>query len=64
MELIYCDQQADRPEDSYRLIRLAGGWHVVANGYLCKVVDEKEGQRMLAGLRTASLRNQPSIDKV
>jgi len=48
---------------SYRLILLKSGWHVVANGYLCKVTDEKEGQRALADLRTTSLRNQPSIDK-
>lgn len=63
MHIIYDDKKANRPGESYRLILLKSGWHVVANGYLCKVADEKEGRRVLADLRTTSLRNQPSIDK-
>lgn len=64
MHIIYDDKDADRSVNSYRLILIAGGWHIVANGYLCKVADEAEGQRMLTALWTASPRSQPSIDKV
>lgn len=63
MHIIYDDKKANRSGDSYRLILLNSGWHVVANGYLCKVVDEKEGRRVLADFHITSLRNQPSIDK-
>lgn len=63
MEIIYCDKHANRPPDSYRLILLKSGWHIVAHGYLCKVTDEGEGRQMIAMLSAASIQNQPSIDK-
>ena len=62
MEIIYCDERADRPAESYRLVLLTGGWHIVANGYLCKVNTIEEGRRVLATLCPASLQEQPPID--
>ncbi len=59
MEIIYCDEQADRPAKSYRLVLLTGGWHIVANGYLCKVTDEKEGQRLMAALQAPTKEGIP-----
>lgn len=64
MQIIYDDRNESRSGDSFRLVLLKSGWHVVAKGYLCRVADEEEGQRMLAGLRASSSPNQPSIDKV
>jgi hypothetical protein len=64
MQIIYDDKGANRSGDSFRLVLLKSGWHVVAKSYLCRVADEEEGQRMLAGLRASSPPNQPSIDKV
>lgn len=63
MHIIYDDKAACRSGASYRLILLNSGWHVVANGYLCRVLDETEGRRVLADLRTTSHRNHPPIDK-
>ena len=64
MEIIYCDQKADRPGDSYRLIFLTTGWHIVANGYLCKVADAEEGRQIIATLHGDSTQEEPSIDKL
>ena len=64
MQIIYDDKNPNRSGDSFHLIYMHSGWHVVANGYLCSVTDEKEGQRVLAAFRTSSPRNQASIDKV
>jgi hypothetical protein len=63
MQIIFDDKNTDRSGDSYRLIRLAGGWHIVAHGYLCRVTDEGEGRQIIARLSTASSQTQPSIDK-
>lgn len=63
MQIIFDDKNKGRSGESYRLIRLAGGWHIVAHGYLCKVADENEGRQMIATLSTASSQKQPSIDK-
>lgn len=48
MQIIYFDKHARRPSDSFRLILLHSGWHVVANGYLCRVSDAEEGRRVMA----------------
>lgn len=64
MELIYCDQDADRPGESCCLILLTDGWHIVANGYLCRMTDEAEGQEVLAAFGNGLTQNPPSIDKV
>lgn len=63
MNVIYDDKNADRSGDSFRLILLNSGWHIVAHGYLCKVTDEGEGRQMIAMLSAASIQKQPSIDK-
>ena len=64
MQIIFDDKNKDRTADSYRLIRLAGGWHIVAYGYLCRVTDEDEGRQMIALLSAAPTQKQPSIDKL
>lgn len=63
MQIIFDDRNADRPGESFRLIWLKNGWHIVAHGYLCKVTDEGEGRQMIAMLSAASIEQQPSIDK-
>jgi hypothetical protein len=44
MQILYLDKQARRMSDSFRLILLFSGWHVVANGCLCRVADVEEGK--------------------
>ena len=51
MQIIYFDKHAKRPNDSFRLILLHSGWHVVANGYLCRVSDAEEGRRVMAAFQ-------------
>jgi hypothetical protein len=48
MQIIFDDKNKDRSGDSYRLIRLADGWHIVAYGYLCRVKDQEEGLQVIA----------------
>ncbi len=64
MQIIYDDKNPNRSGDSFRLILINSGWHIVANGYLCRVTDEEKEQRVLAAFRTSSPRNHASIDKV
>jgi hypothetical protein len=61
MQIIFDDKNKDRSGDSYRLIRLASSWHVVAHGYLCKVADEDEGRRLITTFATESSQKQPSM---
>lgn len=51
MQILYFDKHASRPGDSFRLILLHSGWHVVARGYLCRVADAEEGRRIMATLQ-------------
>ncbi|MDP1947334.1 MAG: hypothetical protein Q8L77_07520 [Nitrospirota bacterium] len=51
MQMLYFDKHAIRPVDSFRLMLLHSGWHVVANGYLCRVTDADEGRRVMATLQ-------------
>jgi len=51
MEIIYDDRNSERTCDSFRLILLYSGWHVVARGYLCRVSDQNEGRRIIDGLK-------------
>ncbi|MDP2384541.1 MAG: hypothetical protein Q8N00_17300 [Nitrospirota bacterium] len=48
MQINYFDKHARRPDDSFRLISLHNGLHVVANGYLCRVSDAEEERRVMA----------------
>ena len=48
MQILYFDKHAIRPVDSFFLMLLHSGWHVVANGYLCRVTDPEEGRRVMA----------------
>lgn len=48
MQIIYDDQSMQRSGNSFRLILLNSGWHVVATGYLCRVADEQEGRRVIS----------------
>jgi len=68
MHILYDDKNAKRSDGSYRLILIAGGWHVVANGYLCRVKDQEEGRQVITdhmdaeqGRRTHT-RNSPPPD--
>ena len=51
MQILHFDKHAIRPVDSFRLMLLHSGWHVVANGYLCQVANAEEGRRVMATLQ-------------
>jgi len=59
MHIIYDDKDANRSGTSYRLILLNSGWHVVANGYLCKVADAEEGRQIIAALQSHNSQEYP-----
>ena len=63
MQIIYDDKDAARSGDSFRLVLLNSGWHVVAKGYLCRVDDEEEGQRVIDEIRTSQVTPHLHIDK-
>jgi len=62
MHIIYDDKKADRSPDSFQLILITSGWHIVANGYLCKVADAEEGLRVIAALQSRHRREQPGAN--
>lgn len=51
MQILYHDKDARRPGESFHLVLLRCGWHVVAKGYLCRVADAEEGWRVMATLQ-------------
>ena len=51
MQILYHDKDAGRPGESFHLVHLHSGWHVVAKGYLCRVADVEEGRRVMATLQ-------------
>ena len=51
MQILYHDKDAGRPGESFHLVLLRCGWHVVAKGYLCRVADAEEGWRVMATLQ-------------
>jgi hypothetical protein len=51
MQIIFDDRNENRSGDSFRLILLKSGWHVVAKGYLCRVTDQEEGRRVIGGFK-------------
>jgi len=59
MQIIYDDKNVERPGDSFRLVLLNSGWHVVARGFLCRVADEREGRHVIEGHRHTSHDNGP-----
>jgi len=63
MQILYFDTHAARPNDSFRLILLHSGWHVVAKGYLCRVHDEEEGRRVIVALHARNNPENLQIDK-
>ena len=50
MRILYDDSQVRHPGESFRLIFLQNGWHVVAKGYLCRVTNQEEGRRLIDSL--------------
>jgi hypothetical protein len=52
MQIIYDDKHVNRSGDSFRLILLNSGWHVVGKGYLCRVADSAEGREMIVKLKS------------
>jgi len=52
MHTLYNDAKAPRPDGSYRVILINSSWHVVANGYLCKVADAEEGPQITETSKT------------
>jgi hypothetical protein len=63
MYIIYDDKSEKRPGDSFRLIWLNSGWHVVARGYLCRVVDQQEGHQHIEELQERRQPTNSRIDK-
>jgi hypothetical protein len=63
MQILYFDTHATRPNDSFRLILLHSGWHVVAKGYLCRVHDEEEGRRVITAFQVDWKPDDLHIDK-
>ena len=59
MQIIYDDKNADRSGDSFRLVLLNSGWHVVARGFLCRVADEQEGRHVIEDHTHTSPPNRP-----
>lgn len=59
MQIIYDDKNVHRPGESFRLILLNSGWHVVAQGFLCRVTDEREGRYVIESHRGCSYSNGP-----
>jgi hypothetical protein len=52
MQILYFDKHAIRPGNSFRLILIQSGWHIVAKGYLCRVADAEEGRRVITELQS------------
>jgi len=52
VQIIHDDKDADPSGDSFRLLRLNSGCHVVAKGYLPLVADVDEDRRVIDGLQT------------
>lgn len=48
MQMLCFDKHAIRPVASFRLMLLHSEWHVVGNGYFCRVTDPEEGRRVMA----------------
>ncbi|MDP1770403.1 MAG: hypothetical protein Q8L74_16585 [Nitrospirota bacterium] len=63
MQINYFDKHARRPDDSFRLISLHNGLHVVANGYLCRVSDAEEERRVMAAFQGHMRIEMPYVDK-
>ena len=51
MQMLYFDKHAIRPVASFRLMLLHSEWHVVGNGYFCRVTDAVEVRRVMAALQ-------------
>ena len=64
MQIIYDDKDAKRSGESFRLILLNSGWHVVAKCYLCRVADDEEGRQVIAEMNASRLSTLRPVDAV
>ena len=62
MHIIYDDDDTTRSGDSFCLVLLNSGWHVVAKGYLCRVDDDEEGRQVIAEMNVSRLSTLRPVD--